>query len=54
MNNYLNIKFVGGVCALIGGGIGIALGINGESVYLILGVLSFLTGVGLFYGMSKR
>lgn len=51
---YPYIKFIGGLCALAGGGIGIALGLRGEIMFLILGLISLATGISIFYGMSKK
>lgn len=51
---YPYIKFIGGLCALAGGGIGIALGLRGEIMFLVLGLISLATGISIFYGMSKK
>lgn len=51
---YSNIKFIGGVCALAAGGMGIASGLRGEIIFLLLGLVSLALGISLFYGMSKK
>jgi len=51
---YSNIKFAGGVCALAAGGMGITLGLRGEIMFLLLGLVSLVLGISIFYGMSKK
>lgn len=51
---YSYIKFAGGICGLTGGGIGIVLGLRGEMAFLVLGLISLVMGISLFYGMSKK
>jgi hypothetical protein len=51
---YPVMQFICGLCALAGGAMGIALGLRGETMYLILGIIALVAGVYIFYSMSKQ
>ena len=51
---YPYLRFIGGLCALAGGGMGIAIGLREDAMFLVLGLISLATGITILYGMSKK
>lgn len=51
---YTNVRWLGGIASLAGGVMSLAIGFQGETMFIYSGILVLACGIYLMYSLSKK